>query len=144
LRACIRQGDTLARQGGDEFILVLPDISDPAIAGRVAEHLLQALREPFALQRASAARQRQHRHQHLSAGCADPTDADPFRRQRHVSGQGSRPRRYAFFTSELNVQVSELFTLSNDLRRALERRSSCCTTSRRSISTGRQLIGAEA
>ena len=49
LRGSIRQEDTLARQGGDEFILVLPDMAEPAFAGRVAEHLLRALRAPVAL-----------------------------------------------------------------------------------------------
>jgi diguanylate cyclase (GGDEF)-like protein/PAS domain S-box-containing protein len=120
LRHCIRQEDTLARQGGDEFILVLPDITDPAAAGHVAEHLLRALHEPFILND-------QRLHIGASIGVSiyplDATDpptlirfADSAMYQAKEAGRAS----YAFFTVDLNHRVSERFALSNELRHALE------------------------
>lgn len=47
LRHCIRNGDTIARVGGDEFSLLLPGLGDPAEANRVAEAILQAFHKPF-------------------------------------------------------------------------------------------------
>ncbi|HPE72803.1 MAG TPA: EAL domain-containing protein [Candidatus Competibacter sp.] len=144
LRACIRQEDTLARQGGDEFILILPEIAEPAIAGRVAEHLLQALREPFALQEHLL-------HVNASIGISiypvDATDpptlirfADNAMYQAKEAGRAS----YVFFTSELNVRVSELFTLGNELRHALEREEFVLHYQPQIDLNTRQLIGAEA
>jgi diguanylate cyclase (GGDEF)-like protein len=49
LRRCLREGDTVARMGGDEFTLLLPNISGPAEAARVAERLLDSLRQPLDL-----------------------------------------------------------------------------------------------
>ena len=46
----VRSSDTLARTGGDEFTLILPDLQDMHDAGRVAESLTTSLREPFQLQ----------------------------------------------------------------------------------------------
>jgi diguanylate cyclase (GGDEF)-like protein/PAS domain S-box-containing protein len=121
LRGVVRQEDTLARQGGDEFILVLTDLSDPAAAGWVAKHLLQALHAPFMLDQ-------QILHVAASIGISiyplDATDpptlirfADSAMYQAKADGRAG----YAFFTAELNARVSELFTLSNELRQALER-----------------------
>lgn len=121
LRGSIRQEDTLARQGGDEFILVLPDMAEPAFAGRVAEHLLQVLRAPFAL----------HQHiMHVNASIGisvypvdneDPMTLIRFADSAMYQAKAAGRSDYVFFTSELNVQVSELFILSNELRKALER-----------------------
>ena len=49
LRGVLRESDVLARQGGDEFLVLLSDLSeDPAAAaGEVAGKLLDSLREPF-------------------------------------------------------------------------------------------------
>lgn len=44
---CVRTTDTLARHGGDEFMLVLPDITTPQQVTAVARRLHEALREPF-------------------------------------------------------------------------------------------------
>ena len=43
---CVRAGDTVARTGGDEFIVLLPEIKQPGNAGRVAEKILAALVPP--------------------------------------------------------------------------------------------------
>jgi diguanylate cyclase (GGDEF)-like protein/PAS domain S-box-containing protein len=47
LKSCIREGDTLARWGGDEFVLLLPGLQDSGIAIAVAQRCLAALKEPF-------------------------------------------------------------------------------------------------
>ena len=121
LRNAIRQEDTLARQGGDEFILVLTELADAAAAALVAEHLLQALRAPFALNN-------QVLHVGASIGislypmdAADPATLIRFADSAMYQAKEAGRAGYVFFTLELNAQASERFQLSNELRRALER-----------------------
>lgn len=47
LRAQLRDADTLARTGGDEFTAVLPELADPTGAATAAQNLVDSLREPF-------------------------------------------------------------------------------------------------
>jgi diguanylate cyclase (GGDEF)-like protein len=49
LRTCLRAGDTVARQGGDEFTVLLQDIADESEANLVAERIGDALGTPFRL-----------------------------------------------------------------------------------------------
>lgn len=51
LRDLVRGGDTLARIGGDEFLLLLYRIDSPEDAGIVARKVLRLLREPFLVAR---------------------------------------------------------------------------------------------
>ena len=47
LESCLREGDTLARHGGDEFTMWLDDVRGPADALRVADRVHEVMREPF-------------------------------------------------------------------------------------------------
>jgi diguanylate cyclase (GGDEF)-like protein/hemerythrin-like metal-binding protein len=49
LRSCCREVDTAARIGGDEFALILPGISEPDEAARVANRLIVEVGEPIAI-----------------------------------------------------------------------------------------------
>ncbi|HEX5502215.1 MAG TPA: EAL domain-containing protein [Thermomicrobiales bacterium] len=49
LRACLRPGDTVARLGGDEFTILLEDLPDAERPRRVAERILERLRQPLHL-----------------------------------------------------------------------------------------------
>jgi len=49
MRRSVRATDTVARVGGDEFVVLLPEVADTSAAQRVVEYVLTALREPLAM-----------------------------------------------------------------------------------------------
>ena len=66
LAACVRGTDTVCRQGGDEFVILLAEIEHPQDAAHVAEKLRAALALPHLIGRTRAPCHFEHRHQHLS------------------------------------------------------------------------------
>lgn len=50
LRTCLRDSDTLSRQGGDEFILLLGEVDGPEAVARIAEKIQNGLLQPFEIE----------------------------------------------------------------------------------------------
>jgi diguanylate cyclase (GGDEF)-like protein/PAS domain S-box-containing protein len=50
MKQCIREADTVARIGGDEFVAILPVVNDAEDAISIAEKLRQSIEEPFAVE----------------------------------------------------------------------------------------------
>jgi diguanylate cyclase (GGDEF)-like protein len=54
LSACVRETDTVARIGGDEFVVLLPDLRIPAEAESIAAKIIAAVAQPYAIDRTQA------------------------------------------------------------------------------------------
>jgi diguanylate cyclase (GGDEF)-like protein len=118
---CLREDDTLGRFGGDEFAVLLPEMDRPATAERIAERLLEAMEEPFALQGHAVS---------VSAsigvvmgGAEHETpeqvvrDADTaMYRAKHAGGS-----RAVTYTPAMGEAARARFQLETDLHRALQR-----------------------
>jgi diguanylate cyclase (GGDEF)-like protein len=53
IRACIRGEDMVARIGGDEFVVVMSNLSSPEVVEQLSENILSALRQDFQLEDAT-------------------------------------------------------------------------------------------
>jgi diguanylate cyclase (GGDEF)-like protein/PAS domain S-box-containing protein len=120
LRGAVREQDTVARTGGDEFVLVLP-LTDIAGAAHLATKLMGLASAPFQVDQ-------QELTVTPSMGIAMfPTDGDDFDMLLKCADAAMyRAKRdgrnaYRFFTSEMQAQSARALQLENALRRALER-----------------------
>jgi diguanylate cyclase (GGDEF)-like protein/PAS domain S-box-containing protein len=120
LRGAVREQDTVARMGGDEFVLVLP-LTDIAGAAHLATKLMALASAPFQVEQ-------QELTVTPSMGIAMfPTDGDDFDTLCKCADAAMyRAKKdgrnaYRFFTSEMQAQSARALQLENALRRALER-----------------------
>ena len=121
LGTCVRESDTISRQGGDEFLIVLRDAGDSESVSRLADKIQQRMGEPFLIGQHALSTS-------FSIGISlFPDDGDDFdsltqkadTAMYHAKHSGRNAHR--FFTEQMNVQAVEHMHLETRLRRALER-----------------------
>jgi diguanylate cyclase (GGDEF)-like protein/PAS domain S-box-containing protein len=121
LLACVRVSDTVSRQGGDEFLVLLPDIERPQDAAYFAAKMLTALALPHHIDA-------QELHVTISIGIGlypdDGQDADSVIRSADTAMYHAKEigrNNYQFFAPDMNTRVLERLSTEGRLRGALER-----------------------
>jgi diguanylate cyclase (GGDEF)-like protein/PAS domain S-box-containing protein len=120
LRANTRDTDTVARVGGDEFILLMPGGARGPGAGTIGTKILDAFHRPFEVEGREV-------HASPSIGIAvypdDGDGADTLLRNADAAMYKAKRQGNGFqiYTPSLNKATAERMLLENDLRHALER-----------------------
>jgi diguanylate cyclase (GGDEF)-like protein/PAS domain S-box-containing protein len=120
LRACVRGGDTVARVGGDEFVLLLADVEKENVAP-LARKMLDEVASPLLVEG--------HRlSMTTSVGISlypdDGTDADALLRNADIALYRAKERgrnNFQLCTPALNAAIRERLALESGLRRAVEK-----------------------
>src|ERR1022692_342760 len=122
LKAWGREQDTVARVGGDEFLIVLTGLEDVMDVAVAAERLMDAMTAEFVVQGHS-----------LSIGCSvgitiypeHGVDGETLIKNADAamySAKQSGRNNFRFFTDDMNAQVVERLTLESGLRLALDKK----------------------
>ncbi|HTX24500.1 MAG TPA: EAL domain-containing protein [Steroidobacteraceae bacterium] len=144
LTRAVREEDTVARMGGDEFVVVFQHLDDARDATSCVTALLQSLRQPVELEgheitvTASVG---------ISMFPDDASDAQELLRNADAAmyqAKGDGRDRFRFYTSTLNRRALSTLSMESALRRALDRHEFVLHYQPQvSVATG-ALIGAEA
>ncbi len=120
LNSCLRENDTVARHGGDEFV-VLIDHSDEAVISLLMPRILACIAEPIVIE-----------DRELQVTCSigfslypiDGLDADTLLKNADAAMYRAKEQgrnNVQFYTEELNQKISKRLSMESMLRHALER-----------------------
>lgn len=121
ISACLRESDTVSRLGGDEFIMLMPDLKHPDDAALVAGKILEAIAQPLELAG-----------QELYCSCSigilmAPLDGDNEETiLKHADiamykAKDAGGNCYRFYSWYMNQQTIERLSMEANMQRGLER-----------------------
>ena len=118
---CVRSSDTVSRQGGDEFIVLLSEVRHAEDAAITARRMLQAVAEAHSIEKRDL-------HITTSIGVSvfpdDGQNAETLIKNADTAmyqAKENGPTTYQFFTPAMNVRAVERQSIEEDLRGALKR-----------------------
>jgi diguanylate cyclase (GGDEF)-like protein len=120
LGQCVRDTDSIGRQGGDEFLVVLSKTEGPDAISTVAEKIIDAMQMPFEVEGHTLSAS-------LSIGIAafpaDGSDPDELVRKADAAmyhAKDAGRNTYRFFCERMNLDSAEHLKLRTDMRKAIE------------------------
>jgi diguanylate cyclase (GGDEF)-like protein/PAS domain S-box-containing protein len=144
LFTCVRSSDTVSRQGGDEFVVLLWEVREAQDAALTATKILEAVRLPHYIEEHEL---------HISASIGivtypdDGTDAETLLKRADLAMYHAKEAgrdSLQFFTLEMNARAIERRTVEESLRHAIERNELVLHYQPKlDLATG-ELMGAEA
>ena len=118
---CVRASDTVSRQGGDEFVVLLSEVEQSEDAAITARRMLQAVAEAHSIDQHDL-------HVTTSIGVSvypdDGLDAETLIKNADTAMYQAKEngrQSYQFFKPAMNVRAVERQSIEESLRRALER-----------------------
>ena len=121
LESCVRATDTVCRQGGDEFVILLAEIEKPHDAAQIAEKLLAALALPHLVDGHEL-------HVTLSIGISvypdDSVSSDAVLQNADTAMYHAKScgrNNYQFFKADMNTRAVRRLAVESNLRRAIQR-----------------------
>ena len=122
LSACVRKSDTVSRQGGDEFVILLSEVTHAADAAIISAKIIAELKRGH---RIGKHRLRISASVGLSTYPNDGEDAETLIKNADTAmydAKQSGRDKYRFFKSQMSLRAVERQSLEEQLRSALERR----------------------
>ncbi len=121
LQKCVRSVDTISRQGGDEFVVILVEIGNMPQVAHIAASIMAAVAQPYRIEGYEI-------NLTTSIGVSmypsDGADIDTLIKNADVAmyhAKESGRNDFRFFSKEMNTKIGERLALENSLRKALDR-----------------------
>lgn len=121
ITGCLRDSDTICRMGGDEFVIIMPNVSEVSAVAALAQRIRKSLKQPICINdmelRITASIG-------ISVYPEDGLDQDTLIKNADAAMyycKDNGRNGYHFFTEDLNRIASERLLLESSLQRALER-----------------------
>lgn len=120
LKRCLRRGDTLARQGGDEFTILLPDLASIDDATTIADKIFKELRPVFQI---AGTELRATVSLGISIFPRDGQTADQLIQRADIAMYNAKTHgkdKYSYFLPEMDAAHMQRITLERELQRAID------------------------